>query len=398
MENHPIPQDITGFQFKLIGDMTVKQFAYLASGSIFAWLIFSLPLTYLIKLPFSSLSVLFGISFAFLSISGRPMDTMIFNFIRATFSPTKYVYQSPSFDFSFDAGAKKQEVAFNPAPLPVQKTVEEKHLDKKEFDFFHMLSQMLHPGHGESSPSISQGVAQTSGSNPYVVTVNVKGEKKEPHPREDFEKNEVVQVEKLEEQTENLEEQLKVAVEAEKATQDKPSYDDAHNKVLEIEKLLNETLASKQSLERELQTLKKELAQHQKQIFTPSQTVATKTPNVRTITTAAQGKSVGLPTLPEFPNMVVGIIKDPRGNPLGNILVEVKDIDGNPVRAFKTNALGNFAASTPLTNGTYTIEFEDPKGMQKFDTIRFEAKGDIILPIEVISIDTREELRKSLFN
>ena len=81
-----------------------------------------------------------------------------------------------------------------------------------------------------------------------------------------------------------------------------------------------------------------------------------------------------------------------------DILVEVKDREGNPVRAFKTNPLGQFGASTPLTNGDYTIEFEDPKGMNKFDKIAFTASGDIILPIEILSIDTREELRKSLFN
>lgn len=110
------------------------------------------------------------------------------------------------------------------------------------------------------------------------------------------------------------------------------------------------------------------------------------------------GKSVGIPIAPEFPNMITGIIKDPRGNSLPNILVEVKDKTGNPVRAFKTNALGQFQASTPLSNGTYRIEFEDPKSQNKFDIIEFIASGQIILPIEVISEDTREELRKSLFN
>ncbi|EKD47460.1 MAG: hypothetical protein ACD_66C00049G0001, partial [uncultured bacterium] len=28
MEQHPVPQNVTGFQFKLIGDITLKQFAY----------------------------------------------------------------------------------------------------------------------------------------------------------------------------------------------------------------------------------------------------------------------------------------------------------------------------------------------------------------------------------
>ena len=109
-------------------------------------------------------------------------------------------------------------------------------------------------------------------------------------------------------------------------------------------------------------------------------------------------KGVGLPITPEFPNIITGIVKDPRGNPLPNILVEVKDSQGNAVRAFKTNALGQFASATALANGDYTIEFEDAREQNKFDTTTFKAGGEIILPIEVISVDTREELRRSLFN
>jgi len=81
MENHPIPQDITGFQFKLIGNMTVRQFAYLATGVILAWISYALPLSLLIKLPFALVFGLSGVAFAFLPIEGRPMDTMISNFI-----------------------------------------------------------------------------------------------------------------------------------------------------------------------------------------------------------------------------------------------------------------------------------------------------------------------------
>jgi hypothetical protein len=82
---------------------------------------------------------------------------------------------------------------------------------------------------------------------------------------------------------------------------------------------------------------------------------------------------------------------------LSNILVEVKDKDGNPVRAFKTNALGQFASATPLSNGIYEIELEDAKKQHAFKAIQINANGQIMLPIEIISHDAREELRKALF-
>ena len=105
-----------------------------------------------------------------------------------------------------------------------------------------------------------------------------------------------------------------------------------------------------------------------------------------------------LPKVSDTPNVVVGIVKDPRGNILPNILVEVKDKDGNPVRAFKTNALGQFASATPLAPGTYTIELDDPKKQHSFDSIQVVANNQILMPIEIISHDAREALRQQLFN
>jgi hypothetical protein len=105
----------------------------------------------------------------------------------------------------------------------------------------------------------------------------------------------------------------------------------------------------------------------------------------------------GVPVASEFPNLVSGIIKDSRGNVLSGILLEVKNKNGESVRAFKTNALGQFASATQITNGSYTIEFEDPKKQHTFAKIAVEANGSIILPLEIISTDGREELRKELF-
>ena len=109
-------------------------------------------------------------------------------------------------------------------------------------------------------------------------------------------------------------------------------------------------------------------------------------------------KSVGLPHVSDTPNVIVGIVKDSRGNVLSGMLVEVKDKDNNPVRAFKTNQLGQFASATPLAPGTYTIELEDPKKQHTFDIIQIVADNQVLLPIEIISHDEREALRKQLFN
>src|SRR5579872_2124564 len=83
MDNHPIPQDVTGFQFRLIGDMTIKQFAYLAAGVVLAWICLSLPLFILIKFPLVLLFGGTGLIFAFVPLGGRPADVMILYFFKA---------------------------------------------------------------------------------------------------------------------------------------------------------------------------------------------------------------------------------------------------------------------------------------------------------------------------
>ncbi|MBI2420961.1 MAG: PrgI family protein, partial [Candidatus Levybacteria bacterium] len=123
MENHPIPQDITGFQFKLVGNMTVKQFVYLASGAILGWIFFISPLPVIIRLPLAVLFIAGGAIVAFVPVEGRPMDVMIGNFIKALLSPTKYVYSK------------------EPPPLPPHSLpIEPKREDKAEKNAFQKVS------------------------------------------------------------------------------------------------------------------------------------------------------------------------------------------------------------------------------------------------------------------
>ena len=96
MDQHPIPQDVTGFQFKLIGTMTVKQFGYVAVGVILAAICWYLPLQGLwifiariIFVPFFGLS---GVIIAFVPIEGRAIDLMAKNFFRTLTSPNQYIY------------------------------------------------------------------------------------------------------------------------------------------------------------------------------------------------------------------------------------------------------------------------------------------------------------------
>jgi len=93
MKQHPVPQNITSYQFRLVGEMTLKQFSELAGGLILAYLFFSLKISAVIKFPLAGFFAFLGFALAFLPIQERPLDQWIVNFIKSVYSPTRYFWQ-----------------------------------------------------------------------------------------------------------------------------------------------------------------------------------------------------------------------------------------------------------------------------------------------------------------
>src|SRR3989344_617992 len=88
MEQHPVPQNISSYEFRLVGDMTLKQFLQLAGGIVLAFIFFRLPIPVILKYPLVFVSAVTGAAMAFLPISGRPFTAWLTAFIRAVYSPT----------------------------------------------------------------------------------------------------------------------------------------------------------------------------------------------------------------------------------------------------------------------------------------------------------------------
>jgi hypothetical protein len=449
MEQHPIPQDVTGFQFKLFGPMTVKQFGYVAAGVISAVVIYYLPLNFplafLVKFILIPLFGGTGAIIAFVPIEGRPIDVMAGNFFSALFSPNQYIYHKQGKKFSFNTvtvtppqpskqAAQKTQATQKQATKTISKEQqlrallmsESSHsrnqLDEKEMSFLKSISSLPvnQPRLATAPVSIPQPQPI---SRPQIITSQPEIKKPvlsdlvnkiptppppppapKPEPASAVPTPPPSQGKEMEQKEANLEQQLEQA-KKEEAQSSPQLAQAAHQKVLELEKQMQDIHAQKERLEQEVLSLRKQLEAKTIQ----QQAVAPATPpppapapaepaqHVRNIPQGMTTKA-GLPHVPDTPNVMVGIVKDPRGNILPNILVEVKDKEGNPVRAFKTNPLGQFASATPLPSGTYTIELEDPKQLQKFDVIQIIADNKILPPIEIISHDAREQLRKELFN
>jgi len=434
MDQHPIPQNVTGFQFKLIGAMTVKQFGYVAAGVIAAVIIYYLPIRGIFAIFFKIFTIpLLGASgpiLAFVPIEGRPVDVMTANFVKALFSPNQYVYRKNLKQFSFStislSKPKPSTQDQHKAPsTPKQKMINERGRelqklliksseskiknaqDEREQAFLNSL--MTGPSMAAPLPLVSPHSSpvathlplqpKTQVSPPAIPVV---------HP---IVTPSAVKItpEILSQKEEAVKKQLDFTRHEESVPHSPQDLFTIHQKAQALEKQVNEIHAQKQSLEEEIIHLKKQLSTQKVQDAPSTAKIdnakpATPTPppaqlqptHVRSVPKELN-KRLGI-FVSDTPNVISGMVKDARGNVLPNILVEIKDKTGNPVRAFKTNTLGTFASATPLAAGAYTITLEDPKKQHKFDTIQITASDQVMLPIEITSYDKREELRKDLFS
>lgn len=357
-ERHPIPQNVTGFQFKLIGEMTVRQFAYLAGNLLTAYLMYVLPFPSLIKWPLVLFFALLGVALAFIPFQGRPLDRWLANFFKAVFSPSQYVYQVKV----------TAQIKSSPLPPPVQKTAPPPILEKTK------------------QTSLKSAVPPTIDANSKIISVDISGVPAAAEQPAALPKP-IVQVPEAQPIAETIAGPLPIT---EERTPKKPQ---TKEEILLAQKGLEAELSKLVTRRVEIQSDMKRLQEAARK----AQRMETTAFRVRSLP-QDMAPVAGIPTIPQAPNFISGIVKNSRGEILPDILIEVKDENGNLMRAFKTSKLGRFTAATALDNGKYFIELEDPKGQYKFDRIGLALTGTIVLPLEISNLNEREELRRKLFS
>lgn len=484
MEQHPIPQNVTTFQFRLIGDMTIKQFGYLAGGIILAYICYKLPLPFFFTWPLAIAAGLLGFGLAFVPIEERPMDIWILAFLKNVYSPTQYVWQkttpppapaAAALPIQNNAGKQSPSPApraasgtglismvnqlverILPVPAPNspaapatppapetrvatpmpptqihQSTIHKQstaeliaqlfgpHESKQEDNvaapipptiltsssvkegMFDWLKNFFGPKSPAPPPRVAftDAFANTplpvvtgkrldlSGAAPPTKPETPSGNPQQPVPAPATQEH----ISRLESNLDRLKKELEGSTLSQK-------------RILELQKQLTEVLSQKDKLETEVAMLRKSARETPKDAPTyrpagvssspaPLPTVRVMTPDV--------AKKAGLPRLTTFPNIVTGIIKDGNGNLLTGVLVTVRDKNDIPLRALKTNKLGQFAASTQLPSGIYLIEVEDPRGNYTFDRIQITVSGVVMPPIEIFAKSqkqiSRDKLAREIF-
>ncbi len=101
MQQHAVPQNITGFEFKLIGFLTIKQFGYLAVAGVLSFVFFLTPIPGVVKTILITPIALLGVAMAFVPVNGLPFDKWIVVFLHSIYAPSRRVWRKEPKEISF---------------------------------------------------------------------------------------------------------------------------------------------------------------------------------------------------------------------------------------------------------------------------------------------------------
>lgn len=340
MIQHPIPQNVTSYQFRLIGDMTIKQFMFFSIGVGIAVVFYYSNLFFFFKWFLIIISAMTGFAVAFMPFEERPLDQWLINYIRAIYRPTFYIWKKqplvPDY-FSYTTPINPQVMADTAevsrlasirrqqglssylTTLPQDNNTDldaQERAATKNFTSLFQLDSSLPPptSLGSATTEVVAPVARTPGH----ATLNIPVPQPAPAPIHSEDK--------------------RMAPLAPPEPPDPVSDSQA-----------------------------------------PSTTLASTVP--KNVTAATTSSSLPFPSSPTVPNVVVGMVIDTTGKIVPGAIVEVLDDSGLPARATKTNQLGQFFSTTPLKRGTYHLNIDKP-GLN-FDTIELQLTGQIVEPLKI---------------
>lgn len=313
--------------------MTLKQFGYLATGLGIAYLTFILifPVSYLIALPIIIISALIGAAFAFVPIQDRPLDHWLIAFLRAIYSPTQMRWQpagieqdinlqSPIFRNRLHIFLSVPNTQIAPAPA--------------KFDLVPTKSNLV-----PSEPPPQQSPQLLPSDNQLHQTVE------------------------LAKQAQVVQTQI---VAAEKQMNEMRLAPNTNQ--------IQQLLQNLQLLIKQAQDISQKLS-----ALSPLKASEVQTKNIPIKVVEIPKQKSTQVQLVSSPNVINGVVTDSVGNYLEGVIIIIHNRDGLPVRASKTNKLGQFTGATPLASGIYTVILE--KDNLVFDALEVTLNDQVLPPL-----------------
>ncbi|MCR4263975.1 MAG: hypothetical protein NUV98_04635 [Candidatus Roizmanbacteria bacterium] len=189
MDQHPVPRNVTGFEFQLIGFMTLKQFFYLLFSAGFVLVFWKGPFG-ILSVPLATLAAIVGVAFAFLPVQERPMEIWLKNFIVSVYSPTQYLWRqervTPDYlkpDRTTNAKKRKPkqnlDLLHQDARNKLQQylqTIEETEAhsaDKQESSLLTQVASYINDPSLKTTTSVTRKADQTQHSDPQALPVGI---------------------------------------------------------------------------------------------------------------------------------------------------------------------------------------------------------------------------------
>jgi len=379
MIEHPIPQNVTSYQFHLIGDMTLKQFLELVAGVAAGWLIWSLDLPAILRWPMVIMAVILGFGLAFLPLEDRPLDQWLIAFFRAIYRPTIFVWKKAVRDdiLSFQASpAETKSVLESAVKMPTAKL--------ESLLTAYKINESVEPDplletwekHLASIPQLFSEVSVPKKLTDTTVFPQIKAIDLGYHV------SDLIPVlhplDPPKDPAAILRGEITLPVYHVQIPRNLPvAIGDTPISPL--------PLIKNENFPRKIET---------SEIKLPSFNIVRTKPGSGAIS-ATVAQSLTLPSNPSIPNVLAGIVVTPDGQIADNAIVEIRRLsDHLPVRAVKSNQLGHFSIATPLENGSYEI-LTDKDGLT-FDILKIDVGGSIIPPIEIRAKKTENNEQKTL--
>lgn len=412
-------------EFKLFGELTIRQFGYVAGGALVAFVCYvSFTDIPIIRWPLVVFFGILGIMLAVFKVNDRPFEVWLANFIFALFTSQRRIWKksakTPEILRSMSVNSVSKgnsNVSINRAPLssvyvPTEEVEENiSKEDKEEMDRLNELDK-LWGGSTNKVENTKTNIQEVVQNVPIAVpTVTTKDEVIQTFSKPAISIPKDLEVKKTEDVKEvkqiariDLDDILPTKVSREdllgkmdeKSGVDEPIIPDetqlVSNKVASVVEDKLEVKEDKN--EKYVDTLKSQLEEQNKII----NSLREKSLESKVITEpkkiVLEEKKLEInekktePINDEKPiekvNYVSGTVKDKSGKGLSNVTLIIKDSKFRPVRATRTNNLGAFNITTSLPNGDYSLEAV--RSGMNFDTIDFNLDGTDSKEFELVSI------------
>jgi hypothetical protein len=399
MKEHPIPQDITGYRFHIIGSMTLKQFGEVLVGIIISFIIYQTNLFFVLKWGLIALFTGAGLISAFFPIEERPLSHWIVTFFTRIYRPTQFFWKrvhnipQPFLYKSDEANMRAvQEVDLTPQRKQrIKEYLTSTRNTRGDDGVTTVYEQTRLSGVLELFDTMPAALA----ADPVLVNkpalkVRVRSMRVAAGP------GELPDIEHIAADSypeDSIPSYLSAApsllpdptpVVSEEANDRKAAFLETAQVAQNITIPEQQVISVKPTLaaEEEEKTFGARTNNAANRAFIPAAATPT-LPEQQPTTAATFNKTLPFPDKPTIPNKLVGMVLTPDKDIVPNAIVEIAQQDGHIARAVKTNALGQFTISTPLKSGKYVVRVQ--KDPLAFQPIAIELKNSIVDPLEIIS-------------